>query len=143
MQIKHRKNGASAGSSDVYYRSPGGKRYRSRKEIVLDMSLTPLEDLKHVKPAADQAAAAKALVAKSKLKLPLSLAYGVTVVRCALCFATDICFCRRKLVFGADRSRAVRCALLPVSIISQHTFTQQCCHWIPATCMEDCTVACF
>lgn len=33
MDIKMRTNGASAGTCDVYYFNPQGKRYRSRAEV--------------------------------------------------------------------------------------------------------------
>jgi hypothetical protein len=87
VQIKHRKNGATAGSSDIYYRSPSGKRYRSRKEVVADLGLLVMDE-KRLKPGAPPAtshafaADAQRLVEKLKLQVPHKAGYGVTVKKC-------------------------------------------------------------
>jgi Methyl-CpG binding domain len=97
MQIRQRKAGNSAGSTDALYHSPSGKRFRSRREALSELGLassggpsaaagaaagsveTGLQ-----RPADELHAAAVALVEKRRLKLPLQTHYGVRVTRCAL-----------------------------------------------------------
>jgi hypothetical protein len=92
LQIKHRKNGATAGTSDIYYRAPSGKRYRSRKEVVTDLGLVAIDE-KRVKPRAPPAtpqafsAAAQRLVEKLKLQTPHKAGHGVTVTKYAFAMA--------------------------------------------------------
>lgn len=124
LQIKHRKNGATAGTSDAYYRAPSGKRYRSRKEVVAELGLLGPEDRRSrlsigagstgktaaaTGTPAEMAAAAAALVERARLAAPLALGNGVTVQQCAPHAAfVSLCLlaqrvCARRVRFGAAR----------------------------------------
>lgn len=98
LQIKHRKNGATAGTSDAYYIAPSGKRYRSRKEVVAELGLIAPEDRRSrlslgtgstgkttvaSGTPAEMATKAAALAERARLAAPLALGNGVTVQRCA------------------------------------------------------------
>lgn len=108
LQVRQRKTGNTAGTSDVYYKSPEGKRFRSRREVVTTLGLTPVAEGRRSGPAAgasaprnpwtlskhaaataagrsrsEMAAAAAALAAKSPLKFPVACVHGVVVHRSA------------------------------------------------------------
>lgn len=97
-QIKQRKNGTTAGSSDIYYRAPSGKRYRSRREVAVDLGLVAIDE-KRVKPGAPPAtspafaAEAQRLIEKLKLQVPHKAGYGVTVKKCVPTAASTVKKC--------------------------------------------------
>lgn len=113
LQIRLRKTGNTAGTSDVYYKTPEGKRFRSKREVVNYLGLTPVAEARRSgpagssgrsgqrnpwtmskqaaqaagassKPRTELAASAAALAAKCPLDLPASCAHGVIVHRSAL-----------------------------------------------------------
>lgn len=109
MQVRQRKTGNTAGTNDVYYKTPEGKRFRSKREVVTHLGLTPVVEPRRsgpsgspaaprnpwtmskpavssanasAKPRCELASAAAALAAKTPLALPAACAHGVTVHRC-------------------------------------------------------------
>ncbi|KAK9824700.1 hypothetical protein WJX72_012482 [[Myrmecia] bisecta] len=98
VEKKMRASGNTAGTFDVYYFSPGGKRFRSRTEVARFLGLAPEPEKKSGKAASGKAAASKPApivtfsreeaVQRAKdaagdlaMHVPLLLPDGVTVTR--------------------------------------------------------------
>eukprot|EP00890_Picochlorum_soloecismus_P002317 jgi/Picsp_1/3086/NSC_01308-R1_methyl- -binding domain protein 2 len=89
VEIKHRKGGNSAGTSDAYYFSPAGKRFRSRAEIAREYGIevpaykrqkTNKEDAGAHEPLTREQSAAAAKAFADENTLPLRLSRGVKVI---------------------------------------------------------------
>ncbi|KAL6776420.1 hypothetical protein ACKKBG_A21055 [Auxenochlorella protothecoides x Auxenochlorella symbiontica] len=89
IEIKHRSGGSTAGTTDTYYHSPKGKRYRSRVEIARDYGLvvepparkqTSLSSFfEEHKPVSRPEAVSGSAACLASLTLPLTLANGTTI----------------------------------------------------------------
>ncbi|KAL3143605.1 hypothetical protein ABBQ38_002402 [Trebouxia sp. C0009 RCD-2024] len=79
VEVKTRNSGTSAGTSDAYYFSPAGQRFRSRQEIVRHLETTAQQSKKVTREEA--ASNAKEAAQTLEKQLPLTLHNGVTVAR--------------------------------------------------------------